>query len=158
MRMVRPILVLFFMGVVLSCRRAAERPVPSAAIRSIGCGTVPGEVSALRPLPDVPAADADEPSRLGSLLVHVRSAGPDHPPLPEVTVALYRDTVISHAEQPVRHGLTASEGYMRLDSLPQGTYGLVLRRIGYVPIKDLIRVSAGVVAPIHATLARERVC
>ena len=132
--------------------------MPPVVIAGGPCGPVPGELSAVLPLPTVPLRTATEPLRVGSVRLRVRSAGPEHPPLADVTVTLYRDTTSNRPEDRVASGVTGVDGETRFDSVAPGMYGLGLRRIGFIPISNPIRVLAGAVTPVDAALAQERIC
>ena len=148
------------LGVValIACRRPQGTLHPPVVIESRGCGLIPGEVPELRIRSWSALADTDSVPGLGDLRVHVRSAGPNHPPLALATIAIHRDTTGVHEDAPMRRGQTDDDGQLHLRSLPLGVYGLVARRIGSVPLKGMVRVRAGYSATVEITLANERLC
>ena len=154
----RTSLAWFAVLALVACHRPNETLHPPVVIESRGCGLIPGEVPELIVRNPSAPADTDSLSGLGGLRVHVRSAGPDHPPLALATIAIHRDTTGAHKDAPVRRGETGNDGQLHLRSLPAGVYGIVARRIGSVPLKGVVRVRSGYSATIEITLANERLC
>lgn len=58
----------------------------------------------------------------------------------------------------VRGELSDSAGLVRFDTIPPGTYGFVVRKLGFAVLRRVVEVRPGQSDTVHVTLATALVC